>query len=74
MFWLGLYFSGPRCNVDIDECASSPCNNGGTCINEVNGFRCVCPEGYHHPHCQSQADGCLSNPCVHGNCTHIVSG
>jgi len=74
MFWLGLYFSGPRCNVDIDECASSPCNNGGTCINEVNGCRCVCPEGYHHPHCQSQADGCLSNPCVHGNCTHIVSG
>uniref|UniRef100_A0A8C5ILB4 Neurogenic locus notch homolog protein 2 n=1 Tax=Junco hyemalis TaxID=40217 RepID=A0A8C5ILB4_JUNHY len=60
--------AGPRCNVDIDECTSSPCHNGGTCVNEVNGFRCVCPEGFHHPHCQPQADGneCKSNPCQNG--------
>ena len=27
---------------DIDECASSPCQNGGTCIDEVNSFKCEC--------------------------------
>uniref|UniRef100_A0A3Q3X052 Fibulin-7-like n=1 Tax=Mola mola TaxID=94237 RepID=A0A3Q3X052_MOLML len=26
----------------INECASSPCLNGGTCVDEVNHFFCVC--------------------------------
>ena len=30
---------------DIDECASSPCLNRATCHDEVNKYRCVCPEG-----------------------------
>ena len=29
-------------NADIDECASSPCLNGGTCTDVINGFRCAC--------------------------------
>lgn len=29
--------------VDMDECASSPCAQGGTCIDLSNGFECVCP-------------------------------
>lgn len=24
-------YSGQRCDVDIDECAAQPCQNGGTC-------------------------------------------
>ena len=28
---------------DIDECASSPCKNGGTCVDAVNSFTCQCP-------------------------------
>ena len=35
-----LYFS------DIDECASAPCQNGGTCNDLVNGFSCDCDAGY----------------------------
>ena len=28
---------------DIDECASNPCQNGGTCIElELNGYSCTC--------------------------------
>ena len=26
-------FSGARCEVDVDECLSSPCYNGATCID-----------------------------------------
>ena len=32
--------------TDIDECASSPCNNSGTCRDEVNGFNCSCVPGF----------------------------
>lgn len=28
--------------TDINECISGPCQNGGTCQNQVNRFRCVC--------------------------------
>ena len=32
--------------LDIDECASSPCQNGGACVDGVNGFTCNCLPGY----------------------------
>uniref|UniRef100_K1QKZ4 Putative fat-like cadherin-related tumor suppressor-like protein n=1 Tax=Magallana gigas TaxID=29159 RepID=K1QKZ4_MAGGI len=28
---------------DINECASNPCQNGGTCFNNINSFSCSCP-------------------------------
>ena len=28
--------------VDINECDSYPCLNGGTCSDGVNSFSCVC--------------------------------
>ena len=31
---------------DIDECSSSPCQNGGTCNNEVNKYTCSCVMGF----------------------------
>ena len=27
---------------DIDECSPSPCLNGGTCMDQVNGYICSC--------------------------------
>jgi len=33
------------CEENIDDCASQPCKNGATCIDEVNGFSCACPSG-----------------------------
>ncbi|MGH0165677.1 UNVERIFIED_CONTAM: hypothetical protein FKN15_051961 [Acipenser sinensis] len=69
-----LLKAGPLCNVEIDECNSNPCRNGGTCVDEENGFRCQCPEGFHDLLCYSEVDECSSSPCVHGTCHDDVNG
>ena len=38
-------FSGVNCESNIDECDSSPCQNGGKCQDLINKFKCVCPSG-----------------------------
>ncbi|XP_029000405.1 fibulin-7 [Betta splendens] len=49
-----LTWSGqqPVCQ-DVNECASSPCLNGGTCVDEVNQFSCACARGWAGATCQS---------------------
>ncbi|XP_058985182.1 fat-like cadherin-related tumor suppressor homolog isoform X2 [Musca domestica] len=36
-------FTGPTCEIDVDECENQPCGSGATCINEAGSFRCICP-------------------------------
>lgn len=36
-------FTGPNCEIDVNECENQPCGNGATCINEAGSFRCICP-------------------------------
>lgn len=31
---------------ELDECNSMPCQNGGQCLDEINGFRCICETGW----------------------------
>jgi len=38
--------------VEIDECTSKPCLHGGTCVEHVNGYQCVCPFAYVGYHCE----------------------
>ncbi|XP_062327238.1 fibulin-7 isoform X1 [Osmerus eperlanus] len=42
----------PTCR-NINECESSPCLNGGTCMDEVNQFSCTCTKGWAGATCQS---------------------
>ncbi|TSK53689.1 Neurocan core protein [Bagarius yarrelli] len=37
---------------DIDECQSNPCQNGGTCIDEINSFVCLCLPSYGGATCE----------------------
>ena len=37
--------------LDIDECSSQPCENDGTCNDEVNGYSCTCKAGYNGKTC-----------------------
>ncbi|XP_078582473.1 uncharacterized protein LOC144865519 isoform X2 [Branchiostoma floridae x Branchiostoma japonicum] len=36
-------WEGTDCDQDINECASNPCWLGGTCLDHVDGYSCVCP-------------------------------
>ncbi|XP_051780732.1 zonadhesin, like [Erpetoichthys calabaricus] len=38
-------------------CLSSPCNNGGTCLEEGNGFKCICPSGFKGMLCEEVHSG-----------------
>ena len=46
--------------TDINECDSSPCENGGTCEDQVNGYTCHCLNGYSGDHCQTGRPTSLS--------------
>ena len=39
--------------VDIDECASTPCQNEGTCTDLEGGYSCNCVAGYEGTNCES---------------------
>jgi hypothetical protein len=51
---------------EIVECASSPCQNGATCVDQINRFTCTCVPGYVGTLCDVNFDECASSPCQNG--------
>ncbi|CAB3409320.1 unnamed protein product [Caenorhabditis bovis] len=51
-----------------DDCADSPCALNATCIDQVNDFKCECPNGFTGKRCHIKDDLCADSPCVHGIC------
>jgi len=43
----------PFNSIDIDDCASNLCENGGTCIDGINGYTCNCIDGFIGENCQT---------------------
>ena len=37
--------------IDINECASNPCKNGGTCYDGINSYTCTCRSGWEGQNC-----------------------
>ncbi|XP_045444757.1 coagulation factor VII isoform X2 [Pipistrellus kuhlii] len=38
---------------DGDQCASSPCQNGGSCEDQLQSYICFCPEGFEGRNCET---------------------
>ncbi|XP_043926270.1 sushi, nidogen and EGF-like domain-containing protein 1 [Protopterus annectens] len=56
-------YTGRRCHIDVNECASYPCQNGGSCIDGRNSFTCLCAPGFTNITCETDVNECASNPC-----------
>jgi Notch-like protein len=59
-------WEGLSCELDIDDCASAPCNATGTsvCTDEgTNSYSCTCKAGYTGTHCEINIDDCAPAPC-----------
>ena len=67
-------YAGNSCATDIDECASSPCSNAGTCAGQVDlggtpvpdAYTCTCAMGWAGNNCitESDANSMLAGPCL----------
>ena len=40
-----LGFTGQYCDEGINECASTPCQNGSKCLDLLNKYACTCVPG-----------------------------
>uniref|UniRef100_A0A8C5HLA6 Delta-like protein n=1 Tax=Gouania willdenowi TaxID=441366 RepID=A0A8C5HLA6_GOUWI len=67
-------FTGTYCHENINDCASTPCKNGGTCIDGINSFQCFCPGGWEGSLCDVDVNECSSNPCQNGGqCVDLLN-
>ncbi|XP_078614102.1 sushi, nidogen and EGF-like domain-containing protein 1 [Branchiostoma floridae x Branchiostoma japonicum] len=58
--------AGVQCR-DLDDCRPNPCQNGGTCLDQVDDFACLCRHPYDGKTCDiNTADPCQSGPCENG--------
>ena len=58
-----VFIAGTNCKLNVDECASNPCKNGGTCHDQVASFSCSCVSGYVYTDEFCEYDDCTPQPC-----------
>eukprot|EP01047_Picozoa_sp_COSAG01_P146097 COSAG01_NODE_78632_length_142_cov_667.069767_1_plen_47_part_11 len=46
--------------MNVDDCASMPCQNGGTCSDLTAAYVCTCAAGYSGNRCDVDVDECAS--------------
>jgi len=43
--------------LQVDDCQSSPCHHGGTCVDQAGGHKCQCPQLWNGLNCEIFDDG-----------------
>ena len=69
-------YAGFNGEVDVNECLSAPCKNGGTCKDSSNStlaqsiaavaYLCSNAAGFIGTHGETDVNECLSAPCQNG--------
>lgn len=53
-------------DLEVEMCASNPCQNGGRCSQDLGVFWCECLDGFRGDTCGEDTDECASRPCRNG--------
>ncbi|KAG8185621.1 hypothetical protein JTE90_026085 [Oedothorax gibbosus] len=68
-------YHGKFCELQYNECIPEPsCENGATCVDDIDGYSCICPSGYLGSSC-NETFVCLGKNCssVHPVPTNVLS-
>ncbi|XP_042184934.1 neurocan core protein isoform X2 [Oncorhynchus tshawytscha] len=66
--------NGTLDSADVDDCQSNPCLNGGTCIDKIDSFICLCLPSYAGDTCEKDVEGCEHGwRKFHGHCYRYFS-
>ncbi|KAI0235484.1 hypothetical protein LSAT2_013992 [Lamellibrachia satsuma] len=47
-------YTGTKCENEIDECESNPCQKGGSCLDLIASYKCNCPADITGENCQKR--------------------
>ncbi|XP_031570222.1 protein HEG homolog 1-like [Actinia tenebrosa] len=68
-------YSGEKCQLDVNECETKPCDANAACINTKGSYQCTCNSGYHGngKQCSPYARGLDSSAILsnYGNATFL---
>ena len=76
--WIAIVCSfnilGSDCEINIDDCENSTCQNGATCQDGINMYTCACAPGYKGEKCETEINECEVYPCENGaTCTDLIA-
>ena len=65
-------YHGRHCELRYDECTPNQCQNGGVCVDQVDGFNCRCEAGFAGEKCEID---CEASPeaCITTTTTTTIS-
>uniref|UniRef100_A0A4W6FAI5 Slit homolog 3 (Drosophila) n=1 Tax=Lates calcarifer TaxID=8187 RepID=A0A4W6FAI5_LATCA len=63
-------YVGQHCEQDYNDCLENKCQHGAECVDAVNGYTCVCKEGFSGLFCENPPPMILlqTSPCDQSDC------